>query len=85
MKYFSFIKDAWKDYVYTRKINNIKDISIKVPTNHVYKIILIDGLKIFAKNLIQDSVNLYLPNFDKVVLSNKMRNYVLSWLKKLDL
>ena len=78
MKYFSFIKDAWKDYCYTRKIYNIKDISIKVPTNHVYKIILIDGLKIFAKNLIQDSVNLYLPNFYKVVLLNKMRNYVLS-------
>jgi len=78
MKYFSFINDAWKDYGYTRKINNIKNINIKIATNHFYKIILVDGLKIIAKNLIQDSVNLYLPNFDKVVLSNKMRNYVLS-------
>ena len=78
MKYFSFINDAWKYYGYTRKINNIKKINIKIATNHFYKIILVDGLKIIAKNLIQDSVNLYLPNFDKVVLSNKMRNYLLS-------
>ena len=45
--------------------------------NYVIK----DGYRFFnksiAKKLIQDSVNLYLPIIDKVVLSDKMRDYVL--------
>ena len=49
MKYFSLIKLAWHDYDNSRKIKDITDISIKVSTNHVYRIILIDGSKIIAK------------------------------------
>jgi len=49
MKYFSLIKSAWHDYDNSRKIKDITDISIKVSTNHVYRIILIDGSKIIAK------------------------------------
>ena len=45
--------------------------------NYVIK----DGYRFFNKNiakkLIQDSVNLYLPNINKVVLSDKMMNHVL--------
>ena len=49
MKYFSLIKEAWKDYDNSRKILSITDISIKVSTNHVYRIILKDGSKIIVK------------------------------------
>ena len=49
MKFFSLIKEAWKDYDNSRKIKDISDISIKVSTNHVYRIILFDGSKIIAK------------------------------------
>ena len=49
MKYFKLIKEAWKDYDDSRKILSITDISIKVSTNHVYKIILKDGSKVIAK------------------------------------
>ena len=49
MKYFSLIKEAWRDYDYSRKILSITDISIKVSTNHVYRIILKDGSKIIVK------------------------------------
>jgi len=49
MKYFSLIKEAWKDYDNSRKIENISDISIKVSTNHVYRIALYNGSKIIAK------------------------------------
>jgi hypothetical protein len=41
-----------------------------------------DGFRFFNKNiaqkLIKDSVNLYLPNIDKLVISNKIKDYVLS-------
>ncbi len=49
MKFFPLIKEAWKDYDYSRKIQSITDISIKVSTNHVYRIILNDNSKIIAK------------------------------------
>ena len=49
MKYFGLIKEAWKDYDNSRKILSITDISIKVSTNHVYRIILKDGSKVIAK------------------------------------
>ena len=49
MKFFSLIKSAWYDYDNSRKIQDISDISIKVSTNHVYRIILDDGSKIIAK------------------------------------
>ena len=49
MKFFSLIKSAWNDYDNSRKIKDISDISIKVSTNHVYRIILDDGSKIIAK------------------------------------
>ena len=46
--------------------------------NYVIK----DGFRFFNKNiaqkLIKDSVNLYLPNIDKLVISNKIKDYVLS-------
>ena len=45
--------------------------------NYVIK----DGFRFFNKNiakkLIKDSVNLYLPNIDKLVNSNKIKDYVL--------
>ena len=49
MKYFKLIKEAWKDYDFSRKILSITDISIKVSTNHVYRIILKDRSKVIAK------------------------------------
>ena len=49
MKYFKLIKEAWKDYDDSRKILSITDISIKVSTNHVYRIILKDRSKVIAK------------------------------------
>ena len=43
------VKEAWKDYDNSRKILSITDISIKVSTNHVYRIILKDGSKVIVK------------------------------------
>ena len=44
--------------------------------NYVIK----DGYRFFNKNiakqLIQDSVNLYLPNINKIVISDKIRDHV---------
>ncbi len=46
--------------------------------NYVIK----DGFRFFnkhiAKKLIKDSVNQYLPNIDKLVSSNEIKDYVLS-------
>ena len=45
--------------------------------NYVIK----DGYRFFnksiARKLIQDSVNLYLPNINKIVISDKIKNHVL--------
>lgn len=43
------VREAWVAYDPTRKIVRIEDISAKVSTNHVYKIILKDGNFIIAK------------------------------------
>ena len=76
MNYFNLIKDAWKDFDNNRKIKNITDISIKVSINHVYRIILKD--ESIAKKLIQDSIDLYLPNINKIVISSNIKENVLS-------
>ena len=92
MKYFSLIKEAWKDYDNSRKILSITDISIKVSTNHVYRIILKDGSKIIVKisdygyvsNFSEDhsiinalSINLSYP-FENFLAKSltKMENYI---------
>jgi hypothetical protein len=47
--YKTIIQYAWLDYDSSRSIKEITDISAKVSTNHVYKVVLNDGHFIIAK------------------------------------
>ena len=52
MHYIDFttiVKYAWMAYDATREIKSISDISAKVSTNHVYKVVFTDGDFIIAK------------------------------------
>jgi len=45
----AIVSQAWKNYDDSRKIKTIEDISVKVSTNHVYRIRLNDGGIVIAK------------------------------------
>ncbi|MEO1257737.1 MAG: hypothetical protein AAFZ15_03040 [Bacteroidota bacterium] len=47
--YITIIKNSWMAYDDTRSITDINDISARVSTNHVYKVVLADGGWVIAK------------------------------------
>ena len=47
--YQNIIRYAWRAYDHTRTIKSIEDISARVSTNHVYKVVMKDGNVIIAK------------------------------------
>ncbi|MFK7934833.1 MAG: hypothetical protein AB8G22_15095 [Saprospiraceae bacterium] len=47
--FLTIVRYAWMDYDASRAIKSIRDISAKVSTNHVYKIVFEDGGSIIAK------------------------------------
>ena len=49
INYEQIIKYGWEDYGHLRKIISIKDISVKVSTNHVFLLTLENNKKIIAK------------------------------------
>ncbi|NJC26758.1 aminoglycoside phosphotransferase/kinase family protein [Neolewinella antarctica] len=48
-EYHDIIRYAWRAYDHTRAIATVEDISAKVSTNTVYKVVLADGNVIIAK------------------------------------
>ena len=49
LNFYSIVSEAWEDYDNSRKITSIADISAKVSTNHVFRIILETGTTIIGK------------------------------------
>jgi Ser/Thr protein kinase RdoA (MazF antagonist) len=47
--YQNILRYAWRAYDHTRAIATIDDISAKVSTNHVYKLVMADGNVLIAK------------------------------------
>ncbi len=45
----TIVKYAWMEYDPTREIKTISDISVRVSTNHVYKVVFTNGHYVFAK------------------------------------
>lgn len=48
-KFVQIVQDAWNQYDDTREIVSITDISAKVSTNHVYKLLFTDRTSVVAK------------------------------------
>ena len=49
INFLKIIEEAWTAYNPSRKIKSISDVSAKVSTNHVYKVVFTNGDHVFAK------------------------------------
>ena len=49
LDFTTIIKQAWEDYDASRKTVSVEDISARVSTNHVYKVVINDGSFVIAK------------------------------------
>ncbi|MGB3798194.1 MAG: hypothetical protein WA952_00185 [Lewinella sp.] len=49
INYQNILRYAWRAYDHTRSIRSIEDISAKVSTNHVFKLVMEDGNVLIAK------------------------------------
>lgn len=49
LDFISIVRDAWKNYDDSREVDTVDDISVKVSTNHVFRLKIEDGTVVIAK------------------------------------